>query len=313
MHTAILQRLNTELMNDGIRTKYPAAAFATITYDGIPLIYAENGAAGHPPEGAAKAGKLPAGYRVVGTISDTRVSPPGEPRIDAMLHIDDDTISKKAVNGALSISTAFSARTVNNADGSRTITGGVVPDHVLIFEHSEVASPNDGGAYILNMRTEMPKIYAKNENVDEMLDELVGDTAPIESTEGKEQDPNDQRTFDEVMAENAAMKARIAELEAELARYKSLDQTSNDQAVLTNARVQNRIDKLTTVCANLNAKVDVLTRIVAGRGNGGDIGNGTRISMRNTATAPHITPAEAAGYKIAATQNTSVRQPMIRN
>lgn len=158
VHNAILQRLDSSLLNDGIATKYPADVFSSVNFDGVPVVFCESGP--HPEHDMVSSGTLPDGYRVVGRVNHTRVSNYGEPRLIADLALDDEQVSARASAGELSISTAMDAHFTPTGEG-RAIAHPVVPNHVLIFPRGPGQVPNDAGAYIVNLRAPETEIANK--------------------------------------------------------------------------------------------------------------------------------------------------------
>lgn len=159
IHNAILQRLNSALVNDGIVTSYPADVFSSVNFDGVPVIFCESGP--HPEHDMVSSGRLPDGYRVVGRVNHSRISNYGEPRLIADLSLDDEQVSARATAGELSISTAMNAPCIPTADGGRAIASPVTPNHVLIFPRGPDQVPNDAGAYIVNLRAPETEIANK--------------------------------------------------------------------------------------------------------------------------------------------------------
>lgn len=258
VHNAVLQRLDHSLRNDGIITTYPKSAFENVTYDGIPVIYCEGG--GHPSPLAVTSGNLPAGYKIVGSVSGTRLSNYGEPRMIADLNIYDEAISERATAGELCLSTALDAK-LAKTDYGRTITGGVAPNHVLLFPRTVNAFPNDAGAYICNMRAvdEAPA-NSLHENMEEDKMSTLKNSNPedLEEAANDIADYTEQETVAEPTAGYAALsdeelnamleelKRKAAEIEAEItSRTKTVETPAEEVsadggAALTNSALAKR-------------------------------------------------------------------------
>lgn len=259
IHNAVLQRLDHSLRNDGIITTYPKSAFENVSYDGIPVIYCEGGA--HPAPQAVTSGNLPAGYKIVGSVSGTRLSNYGEPRMIADLNIYDEAISERATAGELCLSTALDAK-LAKTDYGRTITGGVVPDHVLLFPRTVNAYPNDAGAYICNMRAvdEAPANSLRETTEEDKGMSILKNSNPEDLGEAANDiaDYTEQETVSEPTAGYAALsneeltamleelKRKAAEIEAEITSRTKTVETPADEvsadggAALTNSALAKR-------------------------------------------------------------------------
>lgn len=83
--------------------------------------------------------------KIVGTVSGARIETTGRPRLMAALNIDDWQAQELHRIGKLSLSTAFFAK----QKGGK-LTGGIRPNHVLVFREDENNQPKDKGAMIAN-------------------------------------------------------------------------------------------------------------------------------------------------------------------
>lgn len=151
---SVLQVLDRWLPNekDPERFWYAREPFmeSVQAWDKIPILFAEN----HPTDYAAFA-RDPEGYaesiggRIVGEVRSPRVEVEGHPRLMANVALwDKQAIALQRV-GKLSPSTGLEAK----RNDQREITGGVVPNHLLVFEERPDSMPKDRGAIIANKET----------------------------------------------------------------------------------------------------------------------------------------------------------------
>jgi len=169
-HEAILHVLDRELPGDEgeIPKYYPKEPFAAsvASWEGIPLIFERNGE--HADLDKLVDNKEAELKRVgafdIGVVGQTWIEPRGRSKLMGMLNIRDPEDARSPEErtaildaerlfdeGKLSISTGFYADAVN--DGvTRTVTGGIRPNHLLLFEESDEtgALPRDLGSQILN-------------------------------------------------------------------------------------------------------------------------------------------------------------------
>ena len=142
-HDAILQTLEREI--GGYYFSKEPFEQTVNEWNGAPLIFAQQ----HPnmkllildPEKALKE----IDGRIIGQISKAWIDIAGHPRLMGSMKYEDTEVSKLYKNGKLSSSTGFFC---NHTD--HTLTGKVIPNHVLLFKEDENNRPKDHGAFILN-------------------------------------------------------------------------------------------------------------------------------------------------------------------
>ena len=112
--------------------------------------------------------------RRIGKLSKAQIETAGHPRLMGTLKIEDEEASELYDAGKLSLSTGFFVP-INK---EYKITGRTIPNHVLLFEEDENATPKDRGAFILNMaeiENEGKVLSAKNESeFKALMDKLWG-------------------------------------------------------------------------------------------------------------------------------------------
>jgi len=155
------------------------------------------------------------GYRIAGRLNNTRiVTEDGKPRVNSEIAFTDDEARKFSEKKRLGLSDAFDA--VIAPDG--TITGPVVPNHVLLFLKCAAKSdgfcgiPNDPGAGFVDNLSE----DTMGEN-----DEIKGLTQSVKDLIGLHKENPLQKTVDNVTAEVQKRDVQIDALTKENAGLKA--------------------------------------------------------------------------------------------
>jgi len=168
---------------------FKAEAFtdSVSTWDGIPLVFANE----HPDldlfEKDPQAALDKVDGRIVGQCSDTRFIQEGHPHIRSALAVTDKECVDLWDQGSLSLSTAFWA-TVSGTD----VQGDIKPNHVLLFKEDAVNQPKDKGTLIQKAPTMTTKPQT---NVGRVIsqsnaDELGGIIGSLSSFLARLQNPN---------------------------------------------------------------------------------------------------------------------------
>ena len=155
-HDAVLFTLNRWLLYGKGRIFNAVENFegTESAWDKVPLIYAQE----HPdPDlieedlkkalesvqtGEGKTGQL------CGSISNTEVVIPGQPRLESKITFSDPVVEKRYKAGELSLSIAY--RCTESKQEKGHLTGKVKPNHILIFVQDDANQPRDPGAMLLN-------------------------------------------------------------------------------------------------------------------------------------------------------------------
>lgn len=228
-HTAILQRLNVYHKNDGRNVYYSLSAFENVSdWDGIPVIMSADPTTGHPSELIGTTG-VPAGYRVVGHISDAKIPEEGTARLEADMVLDDPVAEVLASAGTLAISTCFKSIDVPDGDGNYVITGTVKPDHVLAFEQGVAPNcyPNDQGAMMTN---QVEVVHTMTDTKTGLTEEDKGFFenlfAKFHKNQNSEVELREDATVDieELKREIEELKRQLAERDAIIAEMKNAEE-----------------------------------------------------------------------------------------
>jgi cell division protein FtsL len=133
---------------------FTAEAFTNTVdaWDGVPLVYAQE----HPdlnlfktdPQKALTLIKTRDGKpgRIVGKLIDPAIVAEGHTRMMGALPIADTDVKDLWNEGKLGLSTAFFCDL--DESGNRVITGGIEPNHILLFEENAINQPADKGALV---------------------------------------------------------------------------------------------------------------------------------------------------------------------
>jgi len=211
-HSVTLQRLDALIRNNGRYVRYPSAHFQNVdSWSGVPLIYSESGE--HPDGNAVTTGTLAPEYRSVGTITQAWIDNTGEPILVADVTITDPSIEELVNQKMISLSTGFTAQ-IQSAGDIDEISGPVQPNHVLLFRRGACPTcyPNDTAARFNNTTKEEEM---SDDETKGLLEKLIEKFDNVVQTAGLESKPDvksteEAREFENVMAENAALKAELA-------------------------------------------------------------------------------------------------------
>jgi hypothetical protein len=147
---SIIQMLDRWVPDEQTGMYFKAEAFpdSVKSWDGIPLVFANE----HPDldlfEKDPQAALEKVQGRIVGQCSDTRYIQEGHPHIRSALEVTDKECVDLWNQGVLSLSTAFWA-TVSGTD----VQGDIKPNHVLLFKEDAENQPKDKGALIQKGQT----------------------------------------------------------------------------------------------------------------------------------------------------------------
>ncbi len=159
-HQTILQGLNRWMKyDDGEQYFLDVEAFQGTeeAWDKAPVIFAQD----HPEDFDLVDTDLEAALaqlkdykgrpgRVCGSLNDSEVLIPGQPRLSSKVTFDDPEIQGLYEKGKLSVSTGFTC--TPGDDGH--LDGKVRPNHVLIFVVDDNSQPRDKAAMLLNLEKE---------------------------------------------------------------------------------------------------------------------------------------------------------------
>ncbi len=159
-HQTILQGLNRWMKYDnGEKYFLDVKAFQGTedAWDKVPVIFAQE----HPEDFDLVDTDLEAVLaqlkdykdrpgRECGSLSDTEVLIPGQPRLSTMMTFDDSEVQGLYEEGKLSVSTGF---TITPGDDGHP-KGKVRPNHVLVFVVDDNSQPRDKAAMLLNLEKE---------------------------------------------------------------------------------------------------------------------------------------------------------------
>lgn len=281
MHRLILQRLGRCVRNFGRDVFYPCDVFRDVDYTGRPLILFEGtGKPYHPSFAEIDAGRIPSGYRVVGTIANTSIDGDYQ-RADA--YVSDPALDAEitAHPDKFAVSTGFWGDIVD--DVMRRVIG---TNHVMIFrrdpENRPGYQPSDRYSQVVNTSASAGEIWPESLESGVMRQITMSNTSiadspvpvpvantdavPIANAPAPEPGSVDAGTaeIDKLRNENTELKAMLAQL---LTRLEELGisaptaptapaaaPTAPVPAAVGNSAAQAEIDALRKKCAEYEWK-----------------------------------------------------------
>ena len=214
-HTAVLHKLEQRI-GDLLLSREP---FKQSDWRGVPLVFASE----HPdPEKltenlSKEINRLGGSYE--GAILTSRVVEEGTPRLEVeMPPFASERVRQLHKEGRLGISSCFYCNSSEDEKG-RTVSGTVLPNHVLLFELTEKDQPRDKGTFFMN----------KGDR--HMADELATIRETYESVLKNKED------------ELVAVRSSVAEKEASIASFKEKVTSLEKEVEAFKAAEKIRIDK----------------------------------------------------------------------
>lgn len=271
MHSLILQRLDQCVRNFGRNVFYPPDVFRDVDYTGRPLILFEGeGKPYHPPFAEIDAGRVPSGYRVVGSIANTSIDGDYQ-RADA--YVSDPALDAEitAHPERFAVSTGFWGDIAN--DVMRRVIG---TNHVMIFrrdpQNRPGYQPNDQYSQVVNSSANNAEIWPESLESGVMRQITMTDTntslapsaVPVSNTDAvpvsnaPAPEPGvasaDASEIDALRTENTELKAMLAQL---LTRMQEMGinapaaaPTAPAPVAVANSAAQAEIDTLRKKCAD---------------------------------------------------------------
>lgn len=277
MHSLILQRLGQCVRNFGRDVFYPRDVFRDVDYTGRPLILFEGqGKPYHPSFAEIDAGRVPSGYRVVGSIANTSIDGDYQ-RADA--YVSDPALDAEitAHPDRFAVSTGFWGDIAD--DVMRRVIG---TNHVLIFrrdpENRPGYQPNDHYSQVVNTAATNAEIWPDSLESGVMRQITMSDTntlsdpvpvgntdaVPVSNAPAQEPGAVDAGTaeIDTLKKENEELKAMLAQL---LTRMQEMGISAPGApaaapapmaapAAIGNSAAQAEIDALRKKCADYEWK-----------------------------------------------------------
>ena len=275
-HDTILQTLDRWILRTNPRTGKPgrvcysqkAFTDTVAAWNGVPIIFAQE----HPDmdlfaTNPAEALKKIKG-RIVGESSDSRIEKVGHPRLMTKLNIRDNEINTLTEDGKLSVSSGFYGDIEGDGEDGRVTS--VIPQHILLFQESEIHQPVDQGSQILNSTTMVEEVDTEGQPISQAnADELDGiiqklqaflkrilpkkSTPEEQAQEKKKEAPKEgdevgsmvnEKDMESVKADLAVANSKIAELAAEMDKAKSANAELTKGIADRDEAIKNMTEKL---------------------------------------------------------------------
>jgi len=206
-------------------------------WETVPVILGERHPTTPYKQNPAKALEEASG-KVIGNLSGVHITESGSPLLRSNLHITDNDAESLLKSRKIALSSGFLS---GKQDGKLTgVSGKVLPDHVLAFEHTRVNRPQDGAALILNgIGGTMSEDESIKKVLTEFLSELKSLIVPAKTEPGMPAVPESKGVMvsnmtDEINEMKAVIeeqKAMIANMSAEIDAFKKADEERAKKAI----------------------------------------------------------------------------------
>lgn len=232
-HKFVLQKLGQVIRNFGTGVFYPRKTFEKVSYNGCPVIYTSSRPLMHPDLRDVTAGTLPAGYRIVGQITNTALD--GDLQCaDALITDDALSAEMRSHPDRFGVSSGFWGRAIN----------GVMyyvdaANHVLLFPR-EAGNPNDGAAQVCNARDDTVILPMQLESgFKTMTDVTTPTVAPQQVGNAMAEEPKAESgamsETDQIRQDIARLVEENENLKAMLAQLMPIVQALNQQQAAASA------------------------------------------------------------------------------